>query len=59
MDFHSKHVIIANITIINPPNHCLELYSDYTELSGVKIFAPPSTGTSHPSHNTDAVDVHG
>ena len=56
---HTNHVLISSITIINPPSHCLELYSDYTEVSHVKIFAPPSTHTKHPSHNTDAVDVHG
>lgn len=56
----------SRIVFKDSPNHVLELYSDYTELSGVSVLAPPSTsstipvnGTFGPSHNTDAVDVHG
>jgi len=52
------HALIRDTTFLNPPNHCLELYSDYTELSGVFVKAPASEG-DNPSHNTDAVDVHG
>ena len=55
----TSYVLLSGITIINPPNHCLEMFTDYTEISHVKIFAPPSTHTEKPSHNTDAVDVHG
>lgn len=51
--------LIESITIIDPPNHCMEIFADHAELSHVSVQAPPSTGTSNPSHNTDAVDVHG
>lgn len=51
--------LIEGISIVDPPNHCMEIYANHAELSGVSVKAPPSTGTEHPSHNTDAVDVHG
>eukprot|EP00047_Mylnosiga_fluctuans_P005993 m.244113 g.244113 ORF g.244113 m.244113 type:complete len:406 (+) comp14390_c0_seq1:8-1225(+) len=53
-----KNALIANVTFINSPNHNLELYSDSTEIAHVNIFAP-SSQAPNPSHNTDAVDVHG
>ena len=56
---HVTYALIEGVTIVDPPNHCLELYADHCEVSGVTIQAPPSTGTASPSHNTDAVDVHG
>lgn len=37
----------------------MEIFADFTEIYFVKVFAPPSTHTDKPSHNTDAVDVHG
>ena len=51
--------LIEGIKIVDPPNHCLELYGDNIEVAGARVSAPPSTGTSSPSHNTDALDVHG
>jgi len=51
--------LISDIAIKDPPNHCMEMYSDNTEISGVNVTAPPSTGSGNISHNTDAVDVHG
>jgi polygalacturonase len=64
---HTTHVLMQDITWQDSPNHVLEMYADYTEMSGVNVFNPPSdstlpcpsTGTIGPSHNTDAVDVHG
>jgi hypothetical protein len=63
---HTSHLLMQDITWKDSPNHVLEMYSDFTEMSGVNVFAPPSTsstiavnGTYGPSHNTDAVDVHG
>jgi len=62
---HSKRVLLQGITWKDSPNHVLEMYSDFTELDHVTVFAPPSestvkvNGTKGPSHNTDAVDVHG
>ncbi len=40
-------LVIKDITIINPPSHCLELHANNTELSNIT------------SDNTDAVNVHG
>lgn len=58
--FHSvQNSIVTGVTIKNPPNHCLELYCDNCEVAGVTVLAPPSTGVDKPSHNTDALDVHG
>jgi len=54
-----KHTLIQDIKVKDCPNHCLELYSDYTEVDGITIENPPSTGTDKPSHNTDGIDVHG
>lgn len=63
---HTNRLLLKDVTFKDSPNHVLELYADYTEMTGVKVFAPPSTsstipvdGTYGPSHNTDAVDVHG
>lgn len=56
---HVKHALISGITILDPPNHCLELYADHCEVAGVTVKAPPSRGVDIPSHNTDAVDIHG
>jgi len=62
---NSDHVLLQGVTWKDSPNHVLEMYSDYTELDHVTVLAPPSesthtvNGTKGPSHNTDAVDVHG
>jgi polygalacturonase len=61
----SSHVLIQGVTWKDSPDHVLEMYSDYTEIDHVTVLAPPSestvavAGTTGPSHNTDAVDVHG
>ena len=65
LNFHGHHLLMQDVTFKDSPNHVLELYSDWTELAGVTVLAPPSdskvpvNGTVGPSHNTDAVDVHG
>jgi len=51
--------LISNVLVKNCPNHCLEMYTNQGEVANVTITNPPSTGTSTPSHNTDAVDIHG
>ncbi|KAJ9460433.1 Polygalacturonase [Diplonema papillatum] len=56
---HGDNLLIRGVTFVNPPTHCLELRSSHTEVDNVTILAPPSTGVATPSHNTDAVDVHG
>lgn len=63
---HTNRLLLKDVTFKDSPNHVLELSADYTEMTGVTVFAPPSTsdsipvdGTYGPSHNTDAVDVHG
>ena len=62
---NSDHVLIQGVTWKDSPDHVLEMYSDYTEIDHVTVLAPPSettvsvAGTAGPSHNTDAVDVHG
>eukprot|EP00927_Polykrikos_kofoidii_P054804 TRINITY_DN49170_c0_g1_i1.p1 TRINITY_DN49170_c0_g1~~TRINITY_DN49170_c0_g1_i1.p1 ORF type:complete len:417 (+),score=56.99 TRINITY_DN49170_c0_g1_i1:89-1339(+) len=63
---HTDHLLIEGVVFKDSPNHVLELYSDFTELSSVTVLNPPSetdkvpvNGTFGPSHNTDAVDVHG
>ena len=52
-------LIIANLTFLNSPNHNLEVYVGNTEIAGVTVLAPPSAGVAVPSHNTDAIDLHG
>eukprot|EP00727_Mastigamoeba_balamuthi_P013768 m51a1_g9013 putative polygalacturonase at1g48100-like (461) ;mRNA; f:163413-164863 len=52
-------VIIKGITVKNCPYHCLQMYSSNTEIFGITLRTPPSTGISRPSHNTDGIDVHG
>eukprot|EP00727_Mastigamoeba_balamuthi_P012173 m51a1_g7579 putative probable polygalacturonase (441) ;mRNA; f:187072-188600 len=52
-------VIVTGITVKDCPNHCLEMYSSNTEIFGITLRAPPSTGIAKPSHNTDGIDVHG
>lgn len=52
-------VLIANLTFVDSPNHSLEVYASPAEVAGVTVLAPPSTGVPVPSHNTDAIDVHG
>lgn len=63
VDFkHVTGALIEGIAFRDPPSHCLELYSDHTEVRYVTVTAPSSTGLSDDSmesHNTDAVDVHG
>jgi polygalacturonase len=51
--------LIQDNTIVNAPSHVLELYADHCEVAGVTILNPPSLHVPKPSHNTDAVDVHG
>ena len=53
------NLLVANLTFLDSPNHNLELYASPAELAGVTVLAPPSTAAENPSHNTDAVDVHG
>ena len=61
----SEHILLQGVTWKDSPDHVLEMYSDFTEIDHVTVLAPPSEtevavdGTSGPSHNTDAVDVHG
>jgi len=50
--------LIANLTFIDSPNHSLEVYATRAEVVGVTVRAPSSTAPA-PSHNTDAIDVHG
>eukprot|EP00727_Mastigamoeba_balamuthi_P013738 m51a1_g8988 putative polygalacturonase at1g48100-like (565) ;mRNA; f:74973-78071 len=52
-------VIVTGITVKDCPYHCLEMYSSNTEIFGITLRAPPSTGIANPSHNTDGIDVHG
>jgi polygalacturonase len=52
-------LLIANLTFVDSPNHNLEVYVGNTEIVGVTVLAPPSTGVAIPSHNTDAIDLHG
>lgn len=58
-----KNLLLTDTIYLNAPNHVLELGADYTELSGITVLSPPSTGdckkTDACAHNTDAVDVHG
>jgi len=49
----TTNVHFSGVTFQNSPDHTLELFSDHTELSNIKIEAPAS------SPNTDGVDVHG
>lgn len=51
-------MLIANLTFIDSPNHSLEIYASPAEVVGVTVRAPASTA-AFPSHNTDAIDVHG
>jgi polygalacturonase len=53
------NLLIANLTFIDSPNHSLECYASPTEITHVTVLAPPSAGVDAPSHNTDAVDLHG
>eukprot|EP00727_Mastigamoeba_balamuthi_P013767 m51a1_g9012 putative polygalacturonase at1g48100-like (462) ;mRNA; f:161327-162781 len=52
-------VIVTGITVKDCPDHCLQMYSSNTEIFGITLRAPPSTGIAKPSHNTDGIDVHG
>eukprot|EP00727_Mastigamoeba_balamuthi_P005224 m51a1_g1470 putative polygalacturonase at1g48100-like (484) ;mRNA; f:247845-249364 len=52
-------VIVSGITVRDCPDHCLEMYSSNTEIFGITMRAPPSTGIAKPSHNTDGIDIHG
>lgn len=55
----TANVLVERITLRDSPNHNIEAYSSSSEFSNVTILAPPSTGISNPSHNTDGIDVHG
>ena len=55
---HCSHMKIKDITVTGCPNHCLELYGDFTEVDGISIINP-SSHADKPSHNTDGIDVHG
>merc|ERR1719231_1525893 len=61
----SQNCLIQGLTFRNSPNHVLEMGCDNTEIDSVTVLNPPSdsnikvNGTEGPSHNTDAVDVHG
>eukprot|EP00727_Mastigamoeba_balamuthi_P013778 m51a1_g9022 putative polygalacturonase (461) ;mRNA; r:184113-185560 len=52
-------VIVTGITVKDCPDHCMQMYSSNTEIFGITLRAPPSTGIANPSHNTDGIDVHG
>eukprot|EP00727_Mastigamoeba_balamuthi_P007574 m51a1_g3437 putative polygalacturonase at1g48100-like (427) ;mRNA; r:640147-642724 len=56
---NTNTVIVTGITVKDCPNHCLEMYSSNTEMFGITLSTPPSTGIDNPSHNTDGIDVHG
>ena len=54
--------VIHNVTFVDPPSHCLEVYANWLEISHVSVLAPESIDKDDPddeSHNTDALDVHG
>eukprot|EP00727_Mastigamoeba_balamuthi_P005235 m51a1_g1471 putative probable polygalacturonase (392) ;mRNA; r:250096-251327 len=55
----SNTLIVSGVTVKDCPFHCLEMYSNNTEIFGVTITAPASTGIANPSHNTDGIDIHG
>eukprot|EP01084_Bolivina_argentea_P082716 149769_1 len=55
----STGFVVDNIKVENCPYHCLEMYTDRTEIKSVTIQNPPSSGSGTISHNTDGVDVHG
>ena len=62
---NTDHFLIQGVTFKDSPNHNLKM-GGYTELDHVTVLAPPggsstasTNGTKGPSHNTDAVDVHG
>merc|ERR1719361_2457223 len=49
------NTLIKDITVINCPNHCLELYSDHCEVDGITILNPPGATAPDgevPAHNT-------
>ena len=54
-------VVLTNFLLKNCPNHCLEMYTDSTEIFNIHIENPPSElkNTNDESHNTDGIDVHG
>eukprot|EP01083_Nonionella_stella_P241543 843420_1 len=54
-------VLMTNITVIDPPGHCMQIGANNTEMSYITILAPPDTGIpdDQQSHGTDGVDVHG
>lgn len=53
MSDKGHRLLIKDVTFKDSPNHNLEMGSDYTEITGVKISAPKG------SYNTDGIDVHG
>eukprot|EP00727_Mastigamoeba_balamuthi_P012166 m51a1_g7572 putative polygalacturonase (436) ;mRNA; r:173463-174858 len=55
----TDRVIVTGVTIKDCPDHCMQMYSSNTEIFGITLRAPPSTGIANPSHNTDGIDVHG
>ena len=54
----TSNMLIANLTFIDSPNHTLEIYATLAEVLHVTALAPASTA-AFPSHNTDAIDIHG
>eukprot|EP00727_Mastigamoeba_balamuthi_P006695 m51a1_g2646 hypothetical protein (379) ;mRNA; f:611042-612333 len=52
-------MIVSGITVKDCPYHCLQMYSSNTEIFGITLRTPPSTGIAKPSHNTDGIDIHG
>ena len=55
MNAHSCNgVVVTDVTIRNCPNHCLEMYTDSTEISNIEIYNPPSElkNSDQESHTT-------
>ena len=55
MHAHGSNIVVTNIFIENCPNHCLEMYTDSTEIFDIHIENPPSIDKKDPdteSHNT-------
>eukprot|EP00727_Mastigamoeba_balamuthi_P006681 m51a1_g2633 hypothetical protein (457) ;mRNA; r:572937-574369 len=56
---NTNTMIVTGITVKDCPDHCLQMYASNTEIFGITLRAPPSTGIANPSHNTDGIDIHG
>jgi polygalacturonase len=54
----TTEVLVANVSLLNSPNHNLCMWASNVEVMNVTITAPDSVA-AYPSHNTDGVDVLG